>query len=241
MTSAPINQAQLLKAQARPPAGQGAWSAYLPGTAGVAYLAAWITGLAVWPVNLALNATAAQAAGSHAAHPAEAMTQYLLAEGLAGLLLGVVLGSAVRQRLRLRAGRRAAVATALLGAIAVITSLTQCVLGFALTRAAQGGDVAASGDLFQWLNRLDGVKMLALAAAAIALATIGGRTPALPRWLRVTSVALAVALTASGCAYLALDNALAWTAFVSGTLLLLWVTSTGITLTVRHRNAAADG
>jgi hypothetical protein len=38
-----------------------------------------------------------------------------------------------------------------------------------------------------------------------------------------------------GYAYLTLTNALAWTAFVSGVLLLLWVTGTGIALTVRRR------
>ena len=241
MTSAPITQAQALHAQAQPPAGRVAWRTYLPGAAGVAYLATWIIGLAVWPVNLALNATAAQAAASHAAHPAAAITPYLLVEGLAGLLLGAVLASALRPRLRIRAGRRAVATAAVLGIIAVVTSLIQCVVGLALTSAAHGGDIAASGDLFRWLNQLDGVKMLALALAAIALAAIGGQALALPRWLRVTSVVLAVALAASGYAYLALDNALGWTAFVSGILLLLWVTATGIARTVRQRNAAALG
>src|SRR5580692_10223482 len=60
---------------------------YLPAAAGVAYLAAWAAGLAVWPVNLALNATAAQVAASYRANPAEAVAQYLLTEGLAGILL----------------------------------------------------------------------------------------------------------------------------------------------------------
>jgi hypothetical protein len=85
------------------------------------------------------------------------------------------------------------------------------------------------------VNQLDGVKMLALAVTAVSLATIGRPTPALPRWLRVTALLLAVALAASGYAYLTLTNALAWTAYVSGVLLLLWVTGTGIALTARHR------
>jgi hypothetical protein len=53
----------------------------------------------------------------------------------------------------------------------------------------------------------------------------------------VTAWLLALALAASGYAYLTLTNALAWTAFVSGVLLRVWVTGTGIALTVRRRAA----
>ena len=45
---------------------------------------------------------------------------------------------------------------------------------------------------------------------------------------------LALALIASGYAYLTLTNPLAWTAFISGLLLLLWVTGAGIATTIRH-------
>jgi hypothetical protein len=81
--------------------------------------------------------------------------------------------------------------------------------------------------------------MLALAGAAVCLATLGGPGQALPRWLRATAVPLAVALFASGYTYLALSQALAWTAYVSGTLLLIWVTGLGTALTVRQRRPAS--
>jgi hypothetical protein len=217
-----------------PSAGRPAGRRYLPAAAGVAYLAAWVAGLSIWPVNLALNATAAQEAASHAAHPAEAATQYLLAEGLAGLLLAVVLGSALLPRLRVRASRRLTASAAIFGTVAVAVSLTQCVLGVVLTVAAVDHHVGTSGDLFQLLNRLDGVKMFALAITAVSLAAVNSPRPVLPRWLRVTAVLLAVALAASGYAYLSLDNSLGWTAYVSGVLLLIWVTGTGIALTVRR-------
>jgi hypothetical protein len=48
---------------------------------------------------------------------------------------------------------------------------------------------------------------------------------------------LAVAITASGYAYLTLSNELAWIAYISGPVLLFWVAGTGIWLTVRSRRA----
>jgi hypothetical protein len=235
MTSASITTAAPRGATARPAASRAAWHAYIPGAAGAAYLIAWITGLTVWPVNLPLNATPAQAVASHAAHPAAAATQYLLVEGLAGFLLAAVFSSLLVRGLRARTGRRATLTVAVSGAVAVLTSLAQCVVGLLLTGAAHGHNITVSGSLFTLLNRLDGVKMLALAVAAVALAAVGGPAPALPRWLRVTAVPLALTLAASGYAYLTLTNALSWTAFVSGTLLLGWVTTTGVAFTVRRR------
>jgi hypothetical protein len=172
-------------------------------------------------------------AASYRAHPAEARVQYLLIEGLAGVLLGIVLACELRAA-RDRAGRRAT-GPAALSAIAVLTSLTQCVIGLFITAAATGGHIASCGTLSDLVNRLDGVKMLALVGATAWIAATG---PALPRWLRGLTVALGLALIASGYAYLALSNALAWTAYVSGPLLLLWVGSAGIALTVTARRHA---
>jgi TRAP-type C4-dicarboxylate transport system permease small subunit len=81
--------------------------------------------------------------------------------------------------------------------------------------------------------------MLALAGTAACLATLRGPGQALPGWLRATALPLGIALIASGCAYLALSEPLAWTSYVSGTLLLLWVTILGIALTVRRRHHGA--
>jgi len=55
----------------------------LPAWAGICYVAAWAAGLASWPANLALNATNAQVAAAYRAHPAGAVSQFLLSEGLA--------------------------------------------------------------------------------------------------------------------------------------------------------------
>jgi hypothetical protein len=208
--------------------------AYLPAVAGVGYLVAWLAGLAAWPANLALNATSAQVAASHQAHHAAATIQYLLVEGLAGLLLGVVLACAV---VSARPGRLVVHArpAAVLGGIAVVISVGQCVLGLLLVAAATGHDVSRAGDLYALVNRLDGVKMLALAGTAGYLASRPEPARLLPRWLRITAAVTAVALAASGVTYLLLVNALAGTVYVSGPLLLAWVTGTGLWLTVAAR------
>lgn len=210
---------------------------YLPAGAGLAYVVAWAAGLAAWPVNLALNATAGQTAAAYRAHPAEVVVQYLLVEGVAGVLLGVVLGSALSALRAARAGGRGGRELAgpvALSALAVIVSVTQCALGLVAVAAATSADIASCGSLADAVNRLDGVKMLALAAAAAWLA-VGGAT--LPRWLRAVTVPLGLALIASGYAYLTLSNGLGWTAYVSGSLLLLWVAGVGVALTRRQRRS----
>jgi hypothetical protein len=233
----------------RPPAvaarpGPHSRRRYLPAAAGTAYLVAWAAGLAAWPSNLALNATSAQATAAYAAHPAGAVVQYLLVEGLAGLLLAVVLGRALLPLVRRRrAGARPAAG---LAGAAVVISLVQCVLGPVLVAAATSADVARAGGLSALENRLDGVKMLALAAVAAYLAvtraatritageaaTPAGAAPrARPRWLRATALLAAIALAASAAAYLFLANALAWTVYLSGPLLLVWIAATGAWLT----------
>lgn len=213
---------------------------YLPAAAGAGYLAAWVAGLAAWPSNLALNAAASQVATSHRDHAAQAVVQYLLVEGLAGILLGAVLAVAVST---MRGGRLAVWArpAAVLGGIAAVISVTQSVLGVLLTSASAHHEVGRAGDLFIAVNRLDGVKMLALSltAAYLAVRLAPGR-PA-PRWLRVLAVLAAVPLAVSGVTYLFLLNGLSGTVYLSGPLLLAWITGTGIWLSTSGRRPARVG
>ncbi len=219
---------------------------YLPGYAGAAYLVAWVAGLAVWPSNLALNSPSAQIAASYRAHHGAAAIQYLLVEGLAGVLFGIVIAAAAA---RIRPGRadrgdRAAgpgagwISAAVLGAGAVLISLTQCVLGLALTGAATGHQVARAGELYAAVDRLDGVKMLALAGVAACLVIARGRGQ-LPRWLRVIAALAALALVASGVSYLLLAQGGAGLVYLSGPLLLAWIAGTGGWLAARARSARA--
>ena len=211
-----------------------------PAVAGIAYTTAWLLGLAVWPSNLDVAASDVNVVATYSAHQGAAMTQYLLLEGLAAIALAVVvtaLGKAAHRREAERLGRVTVVA----GLTAVALSLAQCVVGLLLAGSvAPDGETQQAGRLFDVINRADGVKMFAL--AAMAMAGIGlVRRAVLPRWLGYSGAFLTVALIVSGAGYLLLNTALAQAVFVSGPLLLVWVTGAGVALarTSRSDEAAA--
>ena len=167
-----------------------------------------------------------------------AVTQYLLVEGLAAIALAVVViafGRAARRRGAERLGR----AVVLAGVGAVVVSLVECALGLVLASApVPDGESGRAGTLFHLINRLDGAKMLALAAMALAAVAPARRRGPLPRWLGYVAVALAATMIASGVGYLVLNNTLTQAAAVSLPLLLIWVAATGVTL--GRRTAQAD-
>lgn len=203
--------------------------------AGIAFVAAWVTGLLVWPSNLNVSASGAKVVSAYAGHQTVAMTQYALVEGAAAVALGVVVVALARAAEgRGASGLGRVVGFAGLGAVAV--SLAECVLGLLLAgRAVPDGETARAGTLFHLINRADGVKMLALAATAVAGVGLarGGRL--LPRWLGHVAALLAAVMTVSGVGYLLLNNTLAEAAAASLALLLIWVAGIGVTLGRRSR------
>ena len=105
--------------------------------------------------------------------------------------------------------------------VAAVISALQFGIGLALTATSAPGPAHL---LFTSVDRLDGVKMLALAVLGAAAATM----IALPRWLRWTGIALAVAITCSGLVYLLLIAPLAAAAGPALVLLLVFMTGCGI-------------
>jgi hypothetical protein len=211
-----------------------------PAVAGIAYATAWVLGLAVWPSNLDVAASNVKVLAIYRAHQSAAMTQLVLVEGVAAMALAVIviaLGRAARRR---DADRLGAV-TVVAGLLATALSLVECALGLLLAgSAAPDREIERAGRLFDLINRLDGVKMFALAALAVAGVGLVRRA-VLPRWLGYTAALLAVALLVSGAGYLLLNPTLAQAAYVSGPLLLVWVTGAGVALarTSRSDQAAA--
>ena len=192
------------------------------GITGIAYTLSWIAGLAIPAPSPMLTASGAQIAAAFAGHQTAVAAQFTLTEGLpaAGLaIIAIALARAARN-----SGAAAAARAALLaGAAAALISLLQFALGAVLAGTASPGTAHL---LYDAVNRLDGAKMLALAGLGLA----GAASRVLPRWLRYTGIVLAIAITASGIAYLLLLQGLAILAIPSGVLLLVFITGTGIVL-----------
>jgi hypothetical protein len=164
----------------------------------------------------------------------------VLVEGVAAIALAFVLVAVARA-----AGRAGAVSRSrfILGAglTACLVSAAECVLGVVLaTSLAAPAHVHRAGEIFDAINRLDGVKMLLL-AAVIATAVSARSKVGLARWLSGAGVMASLALVASGVGYLALNGALARATFLSLPLLLIWVSATGVALTRRHAEDRAPG
>jgi hypothetical protein len=195
------------------------------GVTGIAYTLSWVAGLSVGAPSPKLTASGTEITAALAGHGTAVAAQFALTEGLpaAGLaIVSVALARAAARSGAVTAARSAAIA----GMAAALISLAQFVLGVVLAGTTAPGTAHL---LYDAVNRLDGVKMLALAILGLA----GAASGLLPRWLRYAGIALAVAITASGIAYLLLLQGPAALAYVSGPLLLVFITGTGITLAGR--------
>jgi hypothetical protein len=199
----------------------------VPGVAGIAYALSWIAGLSVGAPSPKLTASGAEVVAALAGHGSAVTAQFALTEGLPAVGLAIVsiaLALAARRSGAFAPARFAAIA----GVAAALVSLVQFLLGVALATATAPGTAHL---LYGAVNRLDGVKMLALAILAVAAAASG----LLPRWLRYEATALAVAITASGIAYMLLLQDLAALVYLAGPLLLVFITGTGIAVGTAER------
>jgi hypothetical protein len=192
------------------------------GVAGIGYALSWVAGLSVPAPSPKLTASGAQIAAALAGHGPAVATQFALTEGLPAIGLAIV--SIALARAARRSGAATAARVALVaGGTAAVVSLVQFTLGAVLAATTTPGTAHL---LYDGVNRLDGFKMLALAALGLA----GAASGVLPRWLRYVGVALAITIAASSVAYLLLLPSLAVLAVPAGVLLLVFVTGTGITL-----------
>ncbi len=202
--------------------------------AAVAYLAFWAVGLTVWSGATSMAMSSNGVVALYGGAPVRASLSIVFSEGLPAIPLLVLL-IAIAFAVRRRGAARAGLVVLVAGIAAVAVSLTECAIGLILTlAAAPAHDATTAGRLFDALNRLDGVKMLLLAVAALA-GSVGPawRARALPIWLRVVGVALAVAIITSGIGYTFLIPSPAMAAVASLPLLLLWVSGSGVVLAWR--------
>jgi hypothetical protein len=192
------------------------------GVAGIGYTLSWIAGLSVSAPSPKLTASGAEIAAAIAGHGTAVTAQFAPHRGLPAAGLAIV--SIAMARAARRSGAAAAARVAFIaGGAAAVISLLQFVLGAVLAGTTTPGTAHL---LYDGVNRLDGVKMLALAILGLA----GAASGTLPRWLRYAGIALAIAIAASSVAYLLLLQGLAVLAVPAGVLLLVFITGTGITL-----------
>jgi hypothetical protein len=192
------------------------------GVTGIAFTLSWIAGLSVPAPSPGLTASGAEITAALSGHATAVAVQFALTEGLpaAGLaIVSIALAQAARRSGAAAAARFACTA----GVAAALISLAQFVLGLVLAGTSAPG---MAHMLYEAVNRLDAAKMFALAVLGLA----GAASGVLPRWLRYTGIALALAMASSGVAYASLFQGGAVLAYVSGPLLLLFITGTGIAL-----------
>jgi hypothetical protein len=208
-----------------------------PLIAGLIYVAAWIAGLLIWPASPGPSAAAARVVDDFQAHPTLGEAQFLLVEGVAAIPLAYILVALARSGAHTCATRASRLlVTAGLAACAL--SVSQAVLGVVLaTTLASPAHLGAAGAVFDLINRLDGGKMLLLAATIMAAVPVR-RSLGAPRWLVGLDVAGVLALVGSGIGYVAHTGGLSSGTALSLPLLLTWAVTSGAT--IARARAEAD-
>ena len=199
-----------------------------------AYSLSWIAALSVGPGNVSATAGGHEVVAAYSGQAVGGTAQYLLSEGLPAVglaVVGLALAGAARRAGLLRTART----TAASAVAAAVISAVQCLLGvFLVLSSVPRGATGEAHLLFELVNRMDGVKMLVLAALALCGAALA-RSGVAAGWLRYPAYALALTIAGSGIGYLLLLSGFTSLAYLSLPLLMLWVTGTGISLSRKAR------
>ena len=209
------------------PATTARWAA----AASATYVVSWVVGLLAAPAVPA-GASPVEVHEQLADHRLGALVQSLLVHGTAGAALGVLAVSLVRLAAR-RVGGRGPVLFAGVGAATL--SWVQVALFVVLLADLDGGDPGRTSALREAIDRVDGVKLVALAVFAVAATIRAHRARLCQRWLVVAAWALAPLLLAGATSFVVASPLLTATLYVGLPLLLLVVGGTGIATWRRSR------
>ena len=202
----------------------------LPAAAGIGYFVAWIISVSVGSPSFSVAAPGTQVVADFSGHGGSAMAMYALAEGVAGAALAIVVLSASRAARR-RGARLAGLAVAIFGLTVTVVSWVELGLGaWLIGWLVPERRAGTAGAVYHAVNRIDGAKMLVLAAMALAISVVALRTVSLPRWLAPLGFLMAASLAVSGLGWILLAPGLSQAVWVGGTFMLIVVTATGITL-----------
>jgi hypothetical protein len=202
----------------------------LPGLAGIGYTVFWVASVGTGAPEPSVAISGGPVVTAFAGHDWPTMALFVLAEGFAAVALAVVVLTAARAAHGERA-RRAWLTAAVFGLAAAVVSWVELAMGaWLLYGAVPSGQTTTAGAVYHALMRVDGAKMILLAAMAIALAWLSLTSAMLPLWLVPLGLLLAAALVVSGLGYMLLLPGLAASVIVSGVLLLVFVTATGVAI-----------
>lgn len=231
--------AQITSAQPARPGRRMAVS--LSALAGIAYAAAWIISVSVGAPNPSVAASGGQVVVAFGGRGGPALAMFALAEGVAAIALVAVVISAARAARRCGQAR-AGLAAAAFGIAVAGVSWAELALGtWLISGLVPGRRTATAGTVYHAIIRMDGAKMLLLGVMALAISELARRSPILPRWLALLGALLAAALVISGLGYLLLAPGLASAVYVSGVLLVIFVSATGIALRSRDVGVIGPG
>lgn len=184
------------------------------------YLVAWVVGLALVPTGVTSSDTPAAVVASYLDHRTAAMAQVALVHGVAAIAL-VVLAVALGRHVA-PAHPRMARWTRWAGSLAAALSLVQAAVGLGMIASAGSVDPSATHGLLVAIERLDALKLTALAALCGA-GVLLGRVAVLPRWTGWVAAGGCACLLLAAAALSGAVPALAPVAVPALLLLLLWV------------------
>jgi hypothetical protein len=191
-------------------------------TAGSAYVAAWVIGLATAPAAPGADAADATIQRFYAGHGAATLFQATLVHGIAGVALAVFVVALARRVAPAGVDSLRTVLVAA-GLAAAAVSLLQYAMEIGLNRVAGSGHVSNSATLFHAVNVADTLKLVLLAVAIAAATRPAAGGLALPRWVRGLGWVLPPVLVVGGAAFVINSDGLSAVLAVSLVLLLLWV------------------
>jgi hypothetical protein len=198
--------------------------------AGIGYTVAWVLSFVVGAPMPSVAASGDQVVAAYAGRDWPTIVNLVLSEGIAAVALAAVMLLVARAARRAGAGR-AGLAVAVCGVAAAAVSWAELVMaGWLQFGPVASGHGGAARTLYSAVWRIDGAKLFVLAAMAVALAVLSLTSAVLPRWLAPLGLLLAVSLVIAGLGLVLLANALSVAVLVSGILLLVVVTATGVTL-----------
>ncbi|MGI8483978.1 MAG: hypothetical protein ACR2OU_06920 [Thermomicrobiales bacterium] len=206
--------------------------------AAILYTVVWIVGLFVPVPALSVHSSHLKTWDKYAGNTT-ALIQALLVHGLAAILLAIVALSTARAVAQSTDERGTSRSRWIVGSglVSAALSLIQFVIEASLVVGILGVNKSNAHDFWLAVNRLDGIKMFALAALVAAFAGIDAKSHVnvqfLPSWIRIVNVLTAIALILSGIGYALMNAPLMLAAWASLPLLLISVTATGI-VTGRH-------